>query len=65
MSNNQQQSSSQDSSTGEQKLSPNSSSVSEGQKKSAPEYPPATKRSQRTNSANFGEGKSDDDTATF
>ena len=64
MSNNQQQSSSQDSSSGEQKLSPNSSSVSEG-KKSAPEYPPATKRSQRTNSANFGEGKSDDDAVTF
>lgn len=29
-------------------------------KKSAPKHPPATERSMRTNSINFGEGKSDD-----
>ncbi len=34
-------------------------------KKSAPEYPPATDRSKRTNSANFNEGDCDDDIITF
>lgn len=31
-------------------------SSSKGQRRSAPEYPPATPRDQRTDSANFGEG---------
>jgi hypothetical protein len=35
------------------------SSASEGQKRSAPEHPPATPVDQRSNSANFGEDTED------
>lgn len=34
-------------------------------RRSAPEYPPATDRSKRTNSANFGEGESDENVAAL
>lgn len=56
MSNNQNQSSNQDS----QSQPTSKSSADEGQKRSAPEDPPAAPQTQRSNSANFGEDCSKD-----
>lgn len=42
-----------------QELSNQYSDSSRDKKTSAPEFPPATKKSQRTNSVNFGENISD------
>ena len=60
MTDQQKQSPNQDLSGSEQEQSSASSPARREQKKSAPEYPPATERSKRTNSANFGEGEPDD-----
>jgi hypothetical protein len=60
MTDQQKQSSNQNLSDLKQEQFLDSSSASREQKKSALEYPPATERSKRTNSANFGEGKLDD-----
>lgn len=65
MSSNPNQSATNNSGSVGQEQSSTLSSAIGKQKKSAPEYPPATERSQRTNSANFGESKSDEDTVTF
>lgn len=54
MSNNQNQSSNQEPQS-QQTQSDQQSSTNEGQRRSAPEYPPATPKELRTNSANFGE----------
>ena len=54
MSNNQNQSSKQDSQS-QQSQPTKRSSADEGQKRSAPEHPPAAPMAQRSNSVNFGE----------
>jgi hypothetical protein len=61
MSNNQNQPSNQDSQN-QQSQSTQKSSADEGQKRSAPEYPPAAPLTQRSNSANFGEDTTKDTT---
>ncbi|NJM19139.1 MAG: hypothetical protein HC874_29030 [Richelia sp. SL_2_1] len=43
----------------------NKNSTDGEKKKSAPEYPPATEASKRTNSINFGEDSEDDNIAKF
>lgn len=48
----------------QQAQSAQESLANKGQKRSAPEHPPATPVDQRSNSANFGECESDD-TTTF
>jgi hypothetical protein len=63
MSKEQKQSSNRDSQS-QQNQSTQQSSASEGQKRSAPEHPPATPMHERSNSANFSED-SDKDTAKF
>jgi hypothetical protein len=49
----------QQSNPNKDKTSHNPESGEASQKKSAPEYPPATPPNQRTSSSNYGEGKSD------
>jgi hypothetical protein len=61
MSNNSSKSSEQKSESQHQhNQSTSQDSSSKGQRRSAPEYPPATPRDQRTDSANFGEGDRND-----
>ena len=59
MSNYQKQPSNQDSQS-QQSQSAKQNSANEGQKRSAPEHPPATPMAQRSNSANFGEDNGKD-----
>jgi hypothetical protein len=61
MSNNQNQPSNKDSQSQESQPT-QKTSVDEGQKRSAPEHPPAAPLTQRSNSANFGEDNTKDTT---